>query len=92
VLFRSLTATGVAVINVLPVPELTWDQLLVQLAGNATAAQVVHCEDYVNRVLITGQQLPSARATAAAVREPLRRIRSRQQARITVQNLGGRAV
>jgi len=84
---RALGPHGVAVVNVLPVPGLTWDALVEQLAGAAPAARLVHCEEYVNRVLITGRKLPSARATAAAVRSPLQRIRSRQQARITVESV-----
>lgn len=82
---RALAPGGRAIVNVLPVPGLSWDALFERLAGEAPAVQVVHCEDFVNRVLLTGARLPSARTTASALRAALRRIRSRQQSRITVE-------
>jgi len=82
---RVLSPGGVAIVNVLPVPGMTWEALQGRLSLPARSVQVVQCADFVNRVLLWGEALPLAQVTAGAARDALRRIRSRQQSRIRVQ-------
>ena len=81
---------GVVVTNVLPVPGVTWRDLLTRLAtpwrGRGARRQVVHLEDYENRVLLCGR-LPTARATSATLRRHLRALGSDQAEGLTVRTL-----
>jgi hypothetical protein len=83
---RRLAAGGVAATNVLPVPGMTWDELLARLAAPHARAMLVHCRDYENRLLIAGSRLPPARVAGERLRAALRRLRSRQAARIAVRS------
>jgi hypothetical protein len=81
-----LSARGVVAVNVLPVPGLTWDELLVRLASPYRHAIVLDPAQYENRVLLAGPGLTDARATGRAIRAALHRIRSRQAERFAVRS------
>jgi spermidine synthase len=80
-----LAPGGVAVTNVLPVPGMTWEALVARLASPYARALVVHCEEYENRILLAGAELPPARAAAGRLRATLRRLGSRQATRLAVR-------
>lgn len=80
-----LSAHGVAATNVLPVPDLSWDELLSRLATPHVRAMVVHCDEYENRILLAGPGLTTAAAAAARLRTMLRRIRSKQVDRFSIR-------
>ncbi len=86
-----LAPSGVVATNVLPVPGFTWDALLARLAAPYERAFVVHCDDYENRILLTGRGVPAARQTAARLRRVLRTLGSRQADRFSVHQLRARA-
>lgn len=79
---------GVVVTNVLPVPGLAWREEMGLLAApwrvRGARVQVVHLEDYENRVLLCGR-LPTARATSATLRRHLRALGSDQADGLTVR-------
>lgn len=80
-----LSAQGVAATNVLPVPDLSWDELLAKLAAPHSRAMIVNCDEYENRILLAGPGLTTAVAAAARLRVMLRRIRSKQADRFTIR-------
>jgi len=80
-----LSTWGVAATNALPVPELSWDELLAKLAAPHARAMVVTCEEYENRILLAGPGLTTTTAATARLRTMLRRIRSKQADRFTIR-------
>ena len=80
-----LSVHGVAVTNVLPVPELSWDELLSRLAAPHVRAMVVTTDEYENRILLAGPGLTTAAAATARLRTMLRRIRSKQVDRFSIR-------
>jgi hypothetical protein len=84
-----LAPRGVAIVNVLPVPRMTWEEVLELLAAPYRQALLVHFDEYENRVLITGNDLPSASVASAQLRAALRSIGSRQSTLLQVRTLPG---
>jgi hypothetical protein len=80
-----LAPRGVVAINVLPVPGLSWDELLERLASPHRTALVVDPVQYENRILLAGPALPDARSVGRALRAWLARIGSRQAGRFTTR-------
>ena len=79
---------GVVVTNVLPVPGIAWRDLLATLARpwrvRGARTQVIHLDDYENRVLLCGR-LPTARTTSATLRRHLRALGSDQTNGLSVR-------
>jgi len=86
---RKLAPAGVVVVNVLPMPGMSWRELLARLAAPHRAALVVFPRDFENRVLIAGSTLPSAREATERLSVALGGIRSRQANRFSVRRLQG---
>src|SRR5262245_10023097 len=63
-----LAPRGVIITNVLPVPGWSWSDLLERLATPHDRTLVVHCDEYENRILLAGAELPPARPATAALR------------------------
>jgi len=80
-----LAATGVLVVNALPVPGMPWGALLDRLSAGLPDRRVVHLRDHENRVLLAARALPSARRIAADLRASLAAIGSRQADRLSVR-------
>lgn len=80
-----LSAQGVCATNVLPVPYLSWDELLAKLAAPHPRAMIVTCDEYENRILLAGPGLTTPAAATARLRTVLRRIRSKQADRFTIR-------
>jgi len=83
-----LTPGGVVVTNALPVPWLTWEELIDRLAAPHRTSLVVTFDEFENRIVLAGESLPTARQTAARLRQVLTSIRSRQARRFAVQRRG----
>lgn len=81
---------GVVVTNVLPVPGMAWRDLLARLAKpwrvRGARVQVIHLEDYENRVLLAGR-LPTASATSRTLKRHLRALGSDQTDGLSVRTL-----
>jgi len=77
---------GVAVTNVLPVPDLSWEALLDRLTAPHGRALLVHCDEYENRILLAGPGARGARAATLRVQAALRRLGSRQLERFSIRS------
>jgi len=84
-----LRTGGVAIFNLLPPPSGVWIEDLKRMAGIFRTARILNFDDFENRILIAGAELPAARAIGAELREALRSIRSRQAGRIHMRKLEG---
>ncbi len=82
-----LKPEGLAVINLLPWPNISWKVLIEEISFPFEEAIVITFDDYENRILIGGDQVPPARRASRLLREALRGIRSRQADRIQVKTL-----
>jgi hypothetical protein len=83
-----LQADGIVVVNALPIPGMTWDELLALLTAPYGRALLVTFRDYENRIVIGGEGLPEPRRAAALVRAALAGIGSRQSGRLRMRALG----
>jgi hypothetical protein len=79
---RRLRPGGVAVFNLMLPPDGIWKRDLTRIAGAFGAARIIDLDEFENRILIAGADLPSARALGKSFREALRQLRSRQAGRI----------
>ena len=84
---RKLSASGVAIVNMLPVPGETWDDLMQPYKKHFHHVQVVHFTGYVNRVVLAAKRLPQARQTSQRVRAALHRIESCMAYELSVRTL-----
>ncbi len=70
-----LAPEGVCIVNVLPLPGTSWDELLHRVASPYGRSFVVTVPDYENRVVVAGDALPDV---GRRLREALLRIGSDQ--------------
>jgi spermidine synthase len=84
---QRLRPGGVAVFNLMLSPGDSWGTALPKVTGHFKAARLVHLEEFENRILIVGEELPTARALGVSLRHELRRLRSRQASRIQVRHI-----
>ncbi len=78
---------GMVVVNVLPVPGWPWTRLLPHLAAPFAEARVIVLDDWENRVLLLGEDLPSAREVSTAMNRSLEAIGSSEAHRFAVRTL-----
>lgn len=81
---QRLRSGGFGVFNLLPAPGGTWNSDLTRIVGLFATARMITLNEFENRILITGDALPTARELGAQVRGALHRLRSRQATRIRV--------
>jgi spermidine synthase len=87
-LIRSrLNARGFAVFNLMLSPGQRWSSALPQVTRSFPEARLLRLDEFENRVLVAGAQLPTARALGGALRGELHRIRSRQATRFQARGL-----
>lgn len=87
-LIRSrLRRGGVAVSNLMLPPSGRWEPDLTRLAGQHAEARVIQFDEFENRVLVAGSNLPTAQALGRQLRKALRGLRSRQASRVCVKTL-----
>lgn len=84
---QRLRPGGVGVFNLMLAPGDTWNSALPKITQHFATARLVHLDEFENRVLIAGDKLPAARALGVSLRRELRRLRSRQAARIQVRGV-----
>lgn len=82
---QRLSRQGVAIFNLLPQPGNRWNPELAELRGQFPNARMIHLDDFVNRVLVAGREIPTARELGRMVRQALRRMGSRQAERLQIR-------
>lgn len=87
VMQRKLRATGVSVMNLLPTPGVSWSEMFAACRWEGKPGVIVEFGHYYNRVLIQGEAVGTAREAGQRLRIALRRIRSRNAARISVKRI-----
>jgi hypothetical protein len=83
---RRLKPNGVAIFNLMSPPGNSWRHGVAAVAREFRVARIVHLDEFENRILIAGDALPSARVLGRQLRTVLRRLRSRQAARVQVRS------
>lgn len=76
---------GCAVFNLLRPVDESWAAGLRRVGEGFRETRVIHLDEFENRILVGGEALPAARELGAALRDALRRLRSRQAGRIRVR-------
>ena len=84
---RRLAPGGVAITNLLPLPGTSWPSLIARVAHPHRQALVATLEEYDNRFVIAGNDLPDAREAARRVRAALRGIGSSQSGKVSFRTL-----
>lgn len=87
IMLSRLKPGGLAVINLLPWPDVSWRTLIEEVRDPFDQALLITFDDYENRILIGGPEVPPARVASRAIRAALRSIQSRQADRIHVRSL-----
>jgi len=75
---RRLKSDGVAIFNLMSPPGGRWRRSVAELTRSFRAAQIIHFDDFENRILIAGNDLPSAPVLGRRLAEALRQLHSRQ--------------
>lgn len=78
---------GVAITNVLPLPGTSWDALLMRIAFPHPHAIALSLDEYENRFVLVGAELPPAKEASRRVRAALRGIGSNQAGRLSFRTL-----
>lgn len=81
---RRLHPCGVGLFNLLPDPGLSWSLMRRLIRSHFQEAREIRFDEFENRLLVTGRELPSARDLAARLGKTLRRLGSRQAGRLWV--------
>jgi hypothetical protein len=84
---QRLQPGGVAVFNLLPSSEGMWNSDLKKIVGFFDTARIIHLDDFENRILLAGDQLPSSREIGRRLRNTLQKLRSRQATRFHVRTI-----
>ena len=82
---QRLQPRGVGVFNLLPAAGGARHLDLKPILGWFAAARIIHLDEFENRILITGDALPTARRLSLQLRSALAGLRSRQAGRILVR-------
>jgi len=73
-----LAPGGVALINLLPLPGTSWASMIARVSVRHEHAVVVHLDEYENRFVLAGDDLPPAAEASRRLRAALRAIGSDQ--------------
>jgi len=78
---------GFAVFNLLPRPEGKWSPDLGRIVGLFNTARIINLDEFENRILLAGDELPSNREIGRRLRITLMTLRSRQARRFQVRTI-----
>jgi len=84
---RRLKRNGVAVFNLVSPPAEGWRYGLEQITREFRTAQMVYLDDFENRIVIAGAELPTPGNLSRGLRRLLRQLRSRQAERVRVRRI-----
>lgn len=85
---QRLAPRGVAVLNLLPSPNVGWVKLLRHARKPFAQARLIHMTEYENGVLVGGPDVPSARALGRDVQACLEVLGSELAGTVRVMDLG----
>jgi hypothetical protein len=78
---------GFAVLNLLPRSKDKWNPDLEKIVGLFNTARIINLDEFENRILVTGDELPSSREIGRRLRITLKTLRSRQATRFQVRTI-----
>jgi spermidine synthase len=84
---QRLRPGGFAVFNLLPSHDGRWNPNLQKIAGLFNNTRIINFDEFENRILVTGDKLPSSREMSRLLRNALATLRSRQADKIQVRTL-----
>ena len=82
-----IAPAGIALTNLLPLPGTSWEALTARIAHPHRNALAVIFEEYENRFVVAGDELPGASTLSRRLGRALRSIGSGQCGRISVRTL-----
>ena len=82
-----LTPDGVVIINMLPMPGMTWNDLMIPFTHSFRRVCVIHFEGYVNRVVVAGKRLATASEVSRRIRAELHSVESAMAFEIRLRTL-----
>jgi hypothetical protein len=85
VMRRKVKAGGLTVMNLLPTPGVTWDEMMIACRRDDVPGCVVAFGEYYNRVLIQGKMVEETRVTGGKLRKALRGMGSQIAEGMTVR-------
>lgn len=86
---QALKPHGIVISNLLTPANPSWKAALPRLSSDYATAHTVLLDDFVNRILIKGPSLPSARKLSTALRHELKTLKSRQADRFRIRTVKG---
>jgi len=84
---KKLKPDGFAVFNLMPPSSHPWMRDIERVAAHFDVALLIVLDDFLNRVLIAGRSLPSAREMSRRMRMALDAIGSRQAGKMSIRTL-----
>ncbi|HSH95116.1 MAG TPA: class I SAM-dependent methyltransferase [Roseimicrobium sp.] len=84
---ESLKPGGIALFNLLTPAEPSWVQGIAHVSAGHKTARVVTFDDYENRMLVVGPNLPTAHELSHLLYQSLARLNSRQAGRCSVETV-----
>jgi spermidine synthase len=84
---RRLGPRGVVLFNLLKPDHLDWRETVWKVIKPFRSARLILLDDFENRLVLAGSELPSSRVMALALRRALRQLDSRQWRRFSVRTV-----
>lgn len=84
---QRLHPAGIGIFNLLPPASTSGTHQIRDIATRFTTARVIDFQDFQNRILVVGENLPPARRLGSQLRLVLKKLRSRQAGRIQVARI-----
>lgn len=84
---QKLNGDGIGIFNLVSPPKEGWCAGIGKIAGHFRVTRIIQLDDFENRLVIGGTELPAARALGQGLRRLLRQIHSRQSDRLRVRSL-----
>lgn len=83
---QRLKPDGLAVFNLLSPPGRSWRRSVAKVSRPFQTTRLIQLNDFENRILVAGTELPSARELGRGLRQALQQICSRQAGRLQVRS------
>jgi len=84
---QKLNPDGIGIFNLVSPPQDGWRAGIENIADHFRTVRIIHLDDFENRLVIGGTELPTARTLGQGLRRLLHQIHSRQANRLHVRSL-----